>query len=85
MLTFLNGLKAPSCCRDLTRALVGFGSQWGSPTCAIYSVQKILEILGKDMDDMEAREFYHHNIECLGVGDQTPIMMEVQPNGMESV
>lgn len=57
-------------------ALIGFGSQWGGEPCAIYSVRKIMEILEQDMEVRDAIEFYYHNIACIGVGSQTPIMLE---------
>jgi hypothetical protein len=45
---------------------------------AAYSVEKILSILmtrdGMDADD--AVEFFGYNIECLGLGEFTPIFIE---------
>lgn len=64
----------------LEAALIGFAWPWQADQqrVAIYSVEKILDIL-HDRDGMtwdEAREFYDFNIVGAYVGPQTPIYVE---------
>jgi len=40
---------------------------------AVYSVQKIIEILSKDMSEEDAYEYFSYNIECAYVGEKTPL------------
>lgn len=40
---------------------------------AVYSVQKIIEILSKDMSEEDALEYFSYNIECAYVGEKTPL------------
>jgi hypothetical protein len=40
---------------------------------AVYSVQKIIEILSKDMSEEDACEYFSYNIECAYVGEKTPL------------
>jgi len=47
----------------------------------IYSVDKILEILMKDMSHEEAIEYFEFNIESAYVGDKTPIYCYNLPSG----
>ena len=60
----------------LDEAIIGIGNQWGRPPCLVYSIEKIIDILKKDMNADDAWEFYEHNIMCLGAGEQNPLMME---------
>ena len=39
----------------------------------IYSVSKCIEILSKDMDEVEAVEYFDFNVRGSYVGDKTPI------------
>jgi hypothetical protein len=39
----------------------------------IYSVSKCLEILGKDMDEEDAMEYFTYNVSGAWMGDKTPI------------
>jgi hypothetical protein len=39
----------------------------------IYSVSKCLEILGKDMDEVDAMEYFTYNVSGAWMGDKTPI------------
>jgi hypothetical protein len=39
----------------------------------IYSVSKCIEILSKDMDEVEAVEYFNFNVRGSYVGDKTPI------------
>jgi len=39
----------------------------------IYSYNKVIEILKRDMTEEEAIEYYYYNIESAYVGDKTPI------------
>jgi len=42
----------------------------------IYDVDKCLEILGENMNPVEAREYFEFNVKGAYVGEQTPIFME---------
>jgi hypothetical protein len=63
----------------MDEALVGYGIQWGSPALAVYSADRIIEILARDMDLEEAVEFFEHNIECAYLGVGTPIILHGPP------
>jgi len=43
----------------------------------VYSLDKIIEILQKDMTEDEAVEFFYFNIESAYVGDKTPIFIKL--------
>lgn len=44
----------------------------------VYSVDKVIEILmAQDMTEQEAIEFYEFNIECVYVGERTPIFIKL--------
>jgi len=63
----------------LDAALLGVGSQWGRDPVAVYSEQKILAALrDQGMAPVEAEEWYGHNIRCLGLGEQTPMIIEAE-------
>lgn len=42
----------------------------------IYSVSKCLEVLQRDMDEDQAREFFEYNVSGSYVGEKTPIWCE---------
>jgi hypothetical protein len=51
-------------------AIIGFDEQsWR----VIYSVRKCINILMKDMDELEAIEYFSYNVSGAYVGDKTPI------------
>lgn len=62
---------------DLDEALIGVGRQWARKPVAVYSVVKILSELERvyDCTETDAAEWFGHNIECLGMGDATPILL----------
>jgi len=43
----------------------------------VYSLDKIIEILQKDMTEDEAVEFFYFNIESAYVGEKTPIYIKL--------
>jgi hypothetical protein len=43
---------------------------------AVYSIDKIIEILSKDMTEDDAWEYFHYNIESAYVGEKTPIYIK---------
>jgi hypothetical protein len=43
---------------------------------AVYSINKIIECLSKDMSEEEAWEYFGYNIECAYVGEKTPIYIK---------
>ena len=65
-------------------AIVGLGSQYPKPPVVVYSESKIVKELEKDMDPEEAEEWYAHNIMCLGLGDNTPVIMAEEWAVLES-
>jgi len=62
---------------DLDEALIGVGRQFARKPVAVYSVAKILSELERlyDCTSIQAVEWFDHNIECLGKGDDTPILL----------
>ena len=62
---------------DLDDALIGVGRQHARKPVAVYSVAKILSELERvyDCTETDAAEWFGHNIECLGMGDDTPILL----------
>jgi hypothetical protein len=42
---------------------------------AVYSVDKIIEVLSRDMTEVEAWEYYDFNIGCAYVGERTPLFI----------
>jgi hypothetical protein len=51
-------------------AIIGFDEQsWR----VIYSVRKCINVLMKDMDELEAIEYFSYNVSGAYVGDKTPI------------
>ena len=61
-------------CDGLEEAYIGTGTRAGQ-TVAIYSKERVLEILQREMDLQEAEEYYAFNIECAYVGDRTPVFI----------
>jgi hypothetical protein len=58
------------------RAIVGVGRTFDGLLCAVYDIDKIIQILMKDgMNYDEAHEFFDYNIAGSYVGEQTPIFM----------
>ena len=43
----------------------------------VYSVDKVIDILMKDMTEEEAIEFFEFKIECAYIGEQTPIFIKL--------
>jgi len=67
---------------DFDLAIVGVGRTFGGLLCAVYDVDKIIEILMKDgadygMDYEDAREYFDYNVAGAYVGEQTPIFMHM--------
>jgi len=61
---------------DFDLAIVGVGRTFGGLLCAVYDVDKIIEILMKDgMDCEDALEYFDYNVAGAYVGEQTPIFM----------
>ena len=79
---------------DCDRALIGGGRQWGSPPLAVYSytllIKVFMDLFAQDYEDEEeydpytaACEWVGHNVECMYVGEGTPII--VQDWGLEDI
>jgi hypothetical protein len=62
-------------CDGLEEAYIGTGTRAGQ-VVAVYSKEKVLEILQRDMDPEEAEECYAFNIECAYVGERTPVFLD---------
>lgn len=43
---------------------------------AVYSINKIIECLSKDMSEEDAWEYFSFNIECAYVGEKTPVYIK---------
>jgi len=56
-------------------AVIGIGSQYTGKVCAVYSEDKILEILARDIGMEGAEEYYEFNIACAWFGPSTPIIV----------
>ena len=50
------------------------------PPRAIYSVEKIIKRLRKEMSEEEAWEYFGFNIEGAHLGEQTPILVRTKEN-----
>jgi hypothetical protein len=44
---------------------------------AVYSIDKIIEILSKDMTEDDAWEYFHYNIESAYIGPKTPLYIKL--------
>lgn len=42
----------------------------------IYSAEKCIQILSKDMSEVDAQEYFHHNVAGAHMGEKTPIWMD---------
>ncbi len=61
----------------MDKALLGIGSRCGLEDIAVYSLRKIREVLvGQGMSPEDAKDFSEYNIEGLGLGDNTPIILD---------
>jgi hypothetical protein len=59
----------------LDEALLGVGTQFNRQI-AVYSKNKVLDILQRDMSLEEAEEHFNFNIVGAYVGDHTPIFLD---------
>lgn len=58
-------------------ALIGIARRCGQPALPVYSRQKCIEILSKDMPPDEAEEYFEFNVGGAWIGENTPIFMDV--------
>jgi len=74
LMTEIPELETATIFDGLDEAVLGYD---GDLFKLIYSVDKILEILQEDqgMSYDEAVDYYCYNIECIYIGEQTPILM----------
>lgn len=54
---------------DMDDAIIGVSNHFK----IVYSTSKIIDILKRDMSELEAIEYFEFNIECAYMGDKTPI------------
>lgn len=66
-------------------AIIGVGRRCGCPTLAVYDYHKVIRILERDMTHDEAVEYYEHNIAGAYMGENTPIIVTVDPSFAVSV
>ena len=61
----------------LDDAIIGTGGQYPNDGLVVYSANRIMDLLMKDMDiNYEgACEWFDHNIACLYAGEGTPIIV----------
>jgi hypothetical protein len=61
----------------LDAALIGVARQHGSPSVACYSRKKLVQHFVKALGSYEdAEEWMGFNVECLGVTDGTPVIVD---------
>jgi len=60
----------------LEAAVIGVASQQDGTNLLVYNVQKILEILERDMPREDAQEFFEFHIRGLYAGPGTPLLMD---------
>jgi len=58
-------------------AIIGIAVRCGQEAVVAYDEDKIIEILMRDMDCEEAREFYDFNIAGAYVGPSTPMLIKL--------
>lgn len=58
-------------------AIIGVGRRCGQQDIVAYDVQKVIDILKKEMSEDEAWEYYEFNIVGGWHGDQTPLWVMV--------
>ncbi len=61
-------------CDGLEKALIGTGWRFTHPV-AVYSKEKVLEILQENMSAEEAQEHFDYNIAGAYVGESTPVFL----------
>ena len=66
---------------DFDSAIVGVASRCGMDDVVAYDMEKIIEILMRDMSHQEAIEYYLHNIVGSYVGEKTPIFLSLIKKG----
>ena len=59
-------------------ALMGYADQWNAQTVAVYSVEKVVEILQIDMPYEDAYEYYEFNFAGAYVGENTPLFLHTE-------
>jgi hypothetical protein len=60
----------------LSEAFMGVIYRYNEGPMAVYDKGKVLEILGEDMDEDDAIEYFDFNIMGLWAGDTTPVFFE---------
>lgn len=63
-------------CDGFDDALIGVAYRAGMPTVSCYSVDKMVEILKKDMTELEAMEYLEFNVFGAYVGEHSPVFVE---------
>jgi Ni,Fe-hydrogenase III large subunit len=59
---------------DLDEAIIGVAEEF-TGNRIVYSKNKVLEILQRDMSEEEAIEYYYYNILGLYAGEQNPVFL----------
>lgn len=58
---------------EFDEAIIGIAERIGMEPVVAYDIDKIIEILSRDMTEDEAIEYFEYNILGAYVGDRTPI------------
>jgi hypothetical protein len=57
-------------------AVIGVVEEMNRPLRIAYSTKKCIEILAKDMDVEDAREYFDFNVKGAYVGEKTPLFID---------
>lgn len=61
----------------LSEARIGVAIGFNQESCIAYDIDKVLEILSRDMSEDEAFEYFEFNLLGACVGPKTPIFVSV--------
>lgn len=59
-------------------ALIGIGRRTSQPSLAVYSVEKCIKILCRDMTEEEAEEYFDFNVCGAWLGENTPLFVKTK-------
>jgi len=65
---------------EFDEAIIGVAERIGMEAVVAYDIDKIIEILSRDMTEEEAIEYFDFNIIGAYVGERTPVYIKKAPN-----
>jgi len=65
---------------EFDEAIIGVAERIGMEAVVAYDIDKIIEILSRDMTEEEAIEYFDFNIIGAYVGERTPIYIKKAPS-----